>query len=179
MNETKKSSDEELVNQVRVNDKNLYGILIKRYQDKLLRYANYLIGDENVSADVVQESFIKAYINLNSFDITKKFSSYLYRIVHNEAVNYFKKNKRQVLMGDNEDFDSGLSIEDDYVRKELKINMDKCLSQIPLIYSEPLSLYFLEDKSYEEISDILRIPMGTVATRISRAKLIMKKLCKK
>lgn len=179
MDETTKLSDEEIVKLVRISDKNLYSLIIKRYQGKLLRYANYLTADESVSADVVQESFIKAYVNLNGFDITKKFSSYLYRIVHNEAMNYFKKNKKQVLLGANEDLDSGINIEDDYVRKELKINMHKCLNQISIIYSEPLSLYFLEDKSYDEISDILRLPMGTVATRISRAKLIMKKLCKK
>jgi len=52
-----------------------------------------------------------------------------------------------------------------------------CLEQIPIIYSESLALFFLDEKSYEEISDILRIPMGTVAVRINRAKIYMKKIC--
>jgi RNA polymerase sigma-70 factor (ECF subfamily) len=55
----------------------------------------------------------------------------------------------------------------------------QCLADMPLLYSEPLSLYFIEEKSYQEISDILKIPMGTVAVRINRGKQIMKKLCKK
>jgi RNA polymerase sigma-70 factor, ECF subfamily len=53
------------------------------------------------------------------------------------------------------------------------------LKEIPLLYSEPLSLYYIDDKSYQEISDILRIPIGTVAVRISRAKKLMKKICQK
>ena len=55
----------------------------------------------------------------------------------------------------------------------------KCLEEIPLLYREPLSLYFLEDKTYGEISDILRIPIGTVGTRINRAKIIMKQKCQR
>ncbi len=66
-----------------------------------------------------------------------------------------------------------------YPSKEIIEKAKNCLSQMPIIYSEPLALYYLEDKSYEEISDILRIPMGTVATRINRSKVIMKNICQK
>ena len=69
------------------------------------------------------------------------------------------------------------NIEEYINKKEIIEKANKCLSKIPVTYSEPLSLYYLEEKSYEEISDILRIPMGTVAIRISRAKVIMKKIC--
>lgn len=171
--------DEEIAQIVRTSDQEAYVFLIKRYQKKLVRYATYLVGDENVAADAVQESFIKAYINLNSFDLKKKFSSWIYRIVHNETMNLIGKQKQaqHQLIDEAFEIDSGINLEDDLIKKELIKHAQNCLKQMPIIYKEPLSLYFLEEKSYEEISDILRIPMGTVATRINRAKIIVKKIC--
>ncbi len=136
-----------------------------------------MIRDKAKAADAVQESFIKAYINLNGFDLKMKFSSWIYRIVHNQVINTINKNKREMPLFDNVDFKSDSDIEAELTKKEIKVNLDKCIGQIPIIYSEPLTLYFLDDKSYEEISDILRIPISTVGTRISRAKVIIKKIC--
>jgi len=179
MKNISKMSDEKLTTLVREKDKELYSEIIRRYEKKLLGYANYLIFDDNDAADVVQNTFIKAYINLNSFKIGKKFSSWIYRIAHNEAMNMLSKHKKRVQIDQNMDFDSGVDLEDEVIKKELKQSTHNCLKQLPVIYSEPLSLYFLEEKSYEEISDILRIPVGTVGTRINRAKSIMKKICQK
>ncbi len=177
MKEIQKMSDEELVEYVRKQDKEAYAEVIKRYKDRLLRYALYLSGDEDKAEDVVQESFVKAYINLNGFDTKKKFSSWIYRIVHNEAMNILNENKRQLPLDNSIDFDSGVDLEDQLIRKELKNKARDCLKRLPVIYKEPLLLYFLEEKSYEEISDVLRMPVGTVGTRINRAKLLMKKIC--
>ena len=174
-----KLSDEEIVKLVSQKDQELFSHLIKRYQDKLMRYAIYLTGDEDKSADIVQETFIKTYINLNSFDPQKKFSSWIYRIAHNQAMNSFPRHQKQVTLPDDFEFDSGINLEDDLIKQEFQAHTAKCLKQMPLIYREPLSLFFIEEKSYEEISDILRIPTGTVGTRINRAKLILKKICQK
>ncbi|OGZ27300.1 MAG: hypothetical protein A2427_03140 [Candidatus Nealsonbacteria bacterium RIFOXYC1_FULL_40_7] len=179
MKDISKLSDEKIIELICKTDKELYVHVIKRYQEKLMRYANYLINDEHCAADVVQESFIKAYINLNGFDTKKKFGSWIYRIVHNEALNLINKQKKQISLHEDKDFDSGIDIEDDLIKKELESRAHKCLSQMPIIYKEPLSLFYLEDKSYEEISDILRIPISTVGTRIKRAKSLMKKICQK
>lgn len=179
MKDVSKLSDEKIIEIVRSEDKELYSQIIKRYQDKLVRYAFYLTGDEDVAADAVQEAFLKAYTNLNAFDCKKKFSSWIYRITHNETIRNINRSKKQVSMPEGFDFDSGIDLEDDLIKKELQAHTQKCLSQIPLIYKEPLSLYFLEEKSYEEISDILRIPTGTVGTRINRAKALMEKICRK
>lgn len=179
MSDLPKLSDEQIIKKVREKDKELYREIILRYQKKLLRYANYLLSDSYQAADIVQESFIKAYINLNSFNLNKKFSSWIYRIVHNQAMDYFKKNKIQYSLESHFDLDSGINLEDNLIKKELEKNTRQCLSQIPLLYKEPLSLYFLEEKNYEEISDILKIPISTVGTRISRAKILMEKICQK
>jgi len=172
-------SDEEIVEKVRSVDQDLFAKIIDRYQDKLLRYSNNLVYNEDHASHIVQDSFIKAFVNLNSFDTKKKFSSWIYRIVHNEAMNMIKKSKKEVPILDDFDFSSEEDVLKDFEQKEIIIKVTKCLNEIPLLYSEPLSLYYLDEKSYEDISDILRIPMGTVATRINRAKVLIKNICQK
>lgn len=174
-----KLSDEEVIEIVRSKDKETFAEIIKRYQTKLMRYAVYILRDERMGTDAVQEGFIKAYVNLKGFDTKKKFSSWIYRIVHNEAMNILNKNKKLRPMDYQTEFDSGINIEDDFIKNELVSRAHHCLDQMPVMYGEPLSLFYLEEKSYDEISDILRIPIGTVGTRINRAKGIMKKLCQR
>ncbi|MFH1705991.1 MAG: sigma-70 family RNA polymerase sigma factor [Patescibacteria group bacterium] len=178
--EPKNLSDEKLVDLVRRKDKNLYKEVVKRYQDRLLRYANYLLNGIHEAEDVVQNALIKAYINLNSFDVKRKFSSWIYRIVHNEAVNLIKKKRREVSLDKNEFLSDSLTddtnIELDFEKKELKKLIRRSLDRLPIKYREPMVLFFLEDKSYKEISDILRLPMGTVSIRLSRGKSTLKKI---
>jgi len=172
-----KVTDEELVAKVRTKDKELYVHIVERYQAKLMRYVKYLINDENKAADVVQGTFIKAFMNLNGFDTKKKFSSWLYRIAHNEAINVVKKYHKEVPLDPDFDTPAKDNIEEEFDKNEIVQKTHSCLDQMPIIYSEPLALYYLDEKSYEEISDILRIPIGTVGTRINRAKLLMKRIC--
>lgn len=91
MEDLKTQKDEMLIKKIQSGEKDLYSLIMDRYEEKLLRYSNYLVNDEHKAVDVVQESFIKAYVNLNSFDTAKKFSSWLYRIAHNESINVLKK----------------------------------------------------------------------------------------
>jgi RNA polymerase sigma-70 factor (ECF subfamily) len=179
MSEIIKLSDEEIAEKVRSGDHDLYAVIIERYKNKLMRYAINLIHDQDTASHIVQDSMIKAYVNLNGFNTEKKFSSWMYRIVHNEAMNMVKKFQKEVRMPDDFDFESGDDVAKEFEQKETAIQVEKCLGLIPLMYSEPLSLYYLDDKSYEEISDIMRIPMGTVAIRLKRAKKLMKYICQK
>lgn len=179
MVDVKTLSDEQLIIYIRTKDKESYAEIINRYQEKLMRYAMYLVGDTHHSADVVQQGFINAYINLQGFDKKKKFSSWIYRIVHNEAMNMIKKQHRYQPLSYDSEYESDSAIEDTYTKEELVRETHACLEKMPVLYREPLSLFFLEEKSYEEISDILHIPIGTVGTRVNRAKGIMKSICQK
>ncbi len=174
-----KISDEDIVDKVRLKDRDFYAYIIDRYQNKLLRYVLNLVRDEDLAVDVVQETFIKAFVNLNGFDTKRKFSSWIYRIAHNEALNTIKKFKKEVLLSDEIEFESEENIESDFEKKETREIVEECLKEMSLLYSEPLSLYYFEERTYEEISDILQIPMGTVAVRISRARILMKKICQR
>lgn len=179
MFEYENKTDEEIVLYIQSKDQEVYFVIVERYQAKLFRYVNSIVHNLAKTTDVVQETFIKAFINLQSFDNKKKFSSWIYRIAHNESINAIKKNNKEVSFEEDFDIESSENITDNFEKKEIIDNIQKCIKKMPLIYSEPLSLYAVEDKSYEEISDILRIPMGTVATRISRAKILMKNICQK
>lgn len=178
MNVIEALSDEDVVEVVRTQDKEMYREIVKRYQARLMRYATSILGDSQQATDAVQQAFIKAYINLQGFDRHKKFSSWIYRIVHNESLNLVSS-KHQWQTEEGLDGDSGVNLEDTVIKQELLNHTHACLAQLPLLYREPVVLFFLEDKSYDEISDILRIPIGTVGTRINRGKLLMKKICQR
>jgi len=171
-------SDEKLVSYVRSKNQEAYAEVMLRYQEKLMRYARSIVNDEQTATDVVQNAFIKAFKNLQGFDTKRKFSSWIYRIAHNEAMNEIKKSRRLISLEKNAwlttKMQSEEDIEEDYTKKELKIMMKKAIEKVDIKYREPLVLYYIDEKSYEEIGEILRIPMGTVGTRIGRGKKKLK-----
>ncbi len=127
--------------------------------------------------DILQVVFIKAYKNLYGFNTKKKFSSWIYRIAHNEAVNHLKKYSKERISLDDIEYkiiDKKIDLNYKIDKELLKIEMEKHLSNIKLKYREPLILFFFEEMSYAEISDILRVPISTVGTLISRGKKILK-----
>lgn len=179
MYDSESCTDEELIQEIRSKDQELYVVIVERYQKKLLRYAYRLVKNEQKAMDIVQESFIKTFIQLHRFDTKMKFSSWIYRIVHNQSMNCLKQYRKEIPIPPDVDFQSHEEIEHDFEQKRQKERLETCLGEIPVLYAEPLALRYLEEKSYTEISDILRIPMGTVATRIKRAKILLKHVCQK
>ncbi len=175
-------SDEQLVVIVREQNPELYGEIIKRYQTKLSHYLRKFIKDADEIEDILQDVFIKAYKNLYGFDAKKKFSSWIYRITHNEAINYIKKNFRMGISLDDVEhklFDEKIDLELSVDSGLDKRKIEQALLKIKNKYREPIILFFSEEKTYEEISDILRIPINTVGTFISRGKKELKELLKK
>ncbi|MCK5085039.1 MAG: sigma-70 family RNA polymerase sigma factor [Candidatus Pacebacteria bacterium] len=170
-------SDKELVKRS-LQDVDYFACIYERYEQKLIWYILRISSFSLEEAeDVLQEAFIKAWKNLNEFDENLKFSSWIYRIVHNTTITEWKKSrsygkdKRQEL--DEEIFQnlpSSLDIEKEANQKFDKKNIQKVLRLMPENYREILVLKFLEEKNYKEISDILKKPNGTIATLINRAK---------
>lgn len=176
--------DEEIVRKIQKGDTKALGEIIDRYQDKLVRYVSRLIFDNVSAEDIVQDTFIKVYKNIQSFDTKRRFSPWIYRIAHNEAMTFVKKRREKVPIESVENYlSSDTDLEKDAVEKFDKPviykELLKNLSYIPLKYREPLILKIFEEKSYEEISDILHIPIGTVGTLISRGKNKLKEKMKK
>ena len=174
-------TDAEVVAAVLGEDKDSYSQIVERYETKLLRYVIYLIKDYDQAADIVQDTFIKAYINLRSFNPKKVFSSWLYRIAHNEAMNAIKKAKKTSTFSELEISGDHFAVEfagaHNLDKMFLKQEVQECLKTLDVKYSEVIALYFFEHMSYEAISDVLHIPSSTVGVRINRAKKILKAAC--
>lgn len=180
MEETKAlpPSDEELVRQT-LKDKQLFGILIERYEQKLTRYVHRLgVKNPDDQLDVMQEVFLKIYKNLNGFDTQMSFSSWAYRIAHNEAISWYrKKNVRPEghLVAESDEIVSLVSSKelgaDVLVDRDINVKeVTRALNKLDEKYREVMILRFFEHKEYDEISDILKIPIGSVGTLIHRGK---------
>jgi RNA polymerase sigma-70 factor, ECF subfamily len=172
-------TDEELAQLVQKGDKEKFGVLMERYQAKLFRYGRKFLPSHDNIEDAVQDVFIKTYQNIQSFDSSQKFSPWIYRIAHNTYINTIKKNSlNPAYLFDFDTLVSHTVVEDPLVREreqqEMKQAIDKALLQIEPKYREILVLYYIEDLSYKEISEILHIPIGTVGVRIMRAKDLLK-----
>ena len=171
-------SDEELVIMT-LEDTQHFGVLIERYEKKLTRYVNRL-GVRNVDdqLDVMQEIFLKVYKNLNGFDTKLSFSSWVYRIAHNEAISLYRKTSVRPeghLVTDSDDIVTLLSGKEETadVTFDKTVNakeVNAALNKLDKKYCEVLILRFFEHKEYDEISDILKIPVGSVGTLIHRGK---------
>ncbi|MCA9359575.1 sigma-70 family RNA polymerase sigma factor [Candidatus Kaiserbacteria bacterium] len=171
-------SDEELV-KMTLQDKSHFGVLVDRYQAKLARYIARLgVRDPEDQMDVLQDIFLKTYRNLNGFDTSLHFSSWIYRIAHNEAISWYrKKNVRPEghLIGDSEEIIGFLSAKDESADAQFDktVNakeVNEALLKIDEKYREVIILRFFEHKDYDEISDILKIPVGSVGTLLHRGK---------
>jgi len=170
-------TDEELV-LLALSDQDDFLYLMRRYEKKLLAYISRITNvNRDEAEDILQDTFIKIYQNLNDFDTELKFSSWAYRIAHNQVISNYRKIKsrpQSIPMDINEEILGNLASSLD-VKKDLDVvflreNIKKVLANLEIKYREILILKFLEEKNYKEISDILKKPMGTVATLINRAK---------
>jgi len=172
-------TDEQLV-ALSLKNQEYYWCLMTRYEDKLLHYILKIsnFGREDAE-DILQEVFIKVYENLNDFDTSWKFSNWIYRITHNITISAYRKKKvnPQLVSWDYEGLnnliESTSNIEKDAFQNLSYESILKIISRLPLKYKEVLILKFMENKDYQEISDILHKPMGTIATLIRRAKKVL------
>jgi RNA polymerase sigma-70 factor (ECF subfamily) len=162
-----------------LNNTESFGKIMNKYSPKISRYIYRIVGSSFFEIDdLLQNIFIKVYKNLNHFDDSLSFSSWIYRIAHNEAIDYIRKMKirpRRAVSEEEENFilnipDLNINIPEESNNNLVKDQILKILSKMKEKYKMVLILRFLEEKDYNEISDILKIPLGTVATLIHRAK---------
>ncbi len=180
--ELEKKTDSEIVDLV-LEDQEYFLCVVKRYKEKLYKYIRRIsnIGAEEAE-DVLQNVFIKAYQNLNDFDKSLKFSSWIYRITHNAVIDNHRKIQSRpkssgIDMDDDRvkelahDFDITKELDNKYLREQIL----KAMDNLDIKHRDVLVLKFLEEKDYKEISDIIKKPQGTVASRINKAKKELKK----
>lgn len=175
------ASDEELVRRVQGGQLSAYNILVVKYQHRIINVAQKYVSDYADASDIAQETFIKAYKALPNFRGESSFYTWLYRIATNVAKTYLEniqKQRSQVDI-DAEDFESkdtngvmtDATTPDRILEsEELKRVILKALNELPQELKEAFTLREVEGLSYEEISDRVKVPIGTVRSRIFRAR---------
>jgi RNA polymerase sigma-70 factor (ECF subfamily) len=174
------SSDEQVAQSVQVGDAEAFGVLINRYEAKLKRYGHKFLRTEHEIGDLVQDVFIKAYTNLKSFDTNQRFSPWIYRIAHNTFVNELRRKERTVTFFDTDLILPHLPAKEtadaQALEADIVAEMDDLVAELPPKYREVIVLHYFESLSYQEIGDVLRIPVNTVGVRMTRARSKLKEL---
>ena len=159
-----------------LRERNAYALIVRRWQPVLSRYLRRLLGQSAEAAeDVLQDVFIKVYVNLNDYDRARPFGPWIYRIARNEALSFLRKRKTEPPLVTGEDaqiiierLSDGTDVQEMSERLRIEDKVRAAIVQLDLRYRDVLVLRFLEDKGYDEISEIMQVPPGTVATLINR-----------
>ena len=180
-NESQNKIDLEIVKRVQRGDKSAFDLLVIKYQHKLAKLITPYVRDRDDVLDVVQESFIKAYKALPRFRGDSAFYTWLYRIAINTAKNYLTAQSRRpprfdVDAMEAEYYDGGSALHDNttpesnIAKQEIKDAIDRAISNLPEELKMAITLREFEAMSYDEIADVMECPVGTVRSRIFRAR---------
>ena len=174
--------DFQLVERVRQGDQQAFGILVEKYHRKLLRLLSRMVRDQHEIEDIAQEAFIKAYRALPQFRGDAAFYTWLYRIAVNTAKNYLASRGRGMhtisdqAMNDDDEPDERLVAQDignpetELLSKQVAIAINQAVDDLPQELRQAITLREIEGLSYEEIAETMACPIGTVRSRIFRAR---------
>jgi RNA polymerase sigma-70 factor (ECF subfamily) len=174
--------DLQLVERVRAGDKQAFGLLVDKYRRKLIRLLSRMLRDADEIEDIAQEAFIKAYRALPQFRGDAAFYTWLYRIAVNTAKNHLASRGRSMptisdqAMGDDDDPDERLVAQDigtpetELLSKQVAIAVNEAVEALPQELRQAITLREIEGMSYEEIAEYMDCPIGTVRSRIFRAR---------
>jgi len=178
-------SDDELIQKAQEGDLRSFDLLVRRYQRKIYYLAYRMVKSHAAADDIAQETFINAYSAIKSFKIGYSFYTWLYRICMNLSINYLKRQKFVIPESQFQEETSPLEREapgadpsNHLALKELENKIEKALDLLPPKFKAVLVLRVYEDLSYEEIAKTLKISMGTVMSRLFRAREKMQEMLK-
>ena len=173
-----KLSDEKLILRFQEGDINAYNELVKRYKDRLFNFVLRYFNNAEQAEDVVQDTLIKLYTHASYYKNVAKFSTWIFTIAKNNALTELRKNKRKntdsLWTDDGQVIDINSKEEslDSKVQNEIAIDqLNKFLDEIPENFRMAVVLRDFQELSYEEISKILEIPIGTIKSRINRGRI--------
>lgn len=180
------SIDKRLVREVRAGDEQAFAELVELYKDKVYQVAYRMVGNVHEAQDVAQEAFLRAYTNIDTYDIQRKFSTWLFRIATNVAIDRLRKRKPDFHLEDPVQGADGLTIEsqlaadeepvdDQVIQMETRDWIQQEIQALPPKYRMAVLLKYMEDLSLKEISDILDLPVSTVKSRIHRGREALRK----
>ncbi|MFC1849692.1 RNA polymerase sigma factor [candidate division CSSED10-310 bacterium] len=183
-----KASDHYLMELTKDGDEDAFRIIVQRYKDPLTNYIYRIINDYDTAIDISQEVFIRVYRKASSYQPLAAFSTWIYRISTNLAINEIRKRKKYFTvsifsrLNDYENSyyempysdESALNPEEEIGQIQLRSKVREVLNSLPIKYRIPLLLRELEDYSYDDIAKIVGVPQGTIKSRINRGRYILK-----
>ena len=181
-------SDEILIAKFQKGDISAYNQLVYRYKDRLLNFIYRFLNDLDRSEDLVQDTLLKLYTHKDSYQEIAKFSTWLYTIAANMARTELRKIKRRKtfsvteLSYEDREFIISSSDSDpseDNLSQNFEKNINKALSELPDDFKTIIILRDIQELSYDEISKIVKLPLGTVKSRINRGRVKLQQLLKK
>ena len=177
------ATDRDLVASAANGTEGSFEELVRRYQRPISSYVYRMVGDYESALDLTQEIFIKVYGSLARYRSEFKFSTWIYKIAHNCAVDHLRRNsgrERSLLAGLEGDqyelpIESGkLSPEQESERRERRLEIEFVVRSLPAVYRELIALRHSQDLTYEEIVEVTGLPLGTVKNRLFRAREMMR-----
>jgi len=166
-----------LISRARGGDREAFGELVEQYRDNVYRLAYRMCGNAYDADEAAQEAFVAAWRALPNFRGDAKFSTWLYRLTTNAAIDVMRREKRHKTVGDGEMVDladDADSPQETVERTEQQEAVQKALATLSEEYREVLLLRYMEELDYAEIAEVLQLPSGTVKSRINRAKAALK-----
>ncbi|NMB28225.1 MAG: sigma-70 family RNA polymerase sigma factor [Tissierellia bacterium] len=167
-------TEKELIKKLKNDEEEAYEIVLDTYGNRLIKACYLILKDERESEDVVQETFLKVFKNIQSFKGKSSLYTWLYSIAMNLCKDMLGKRTNRLSFNDAIEIESG-SLEDIALDNIDKILLKEKLFELPFIYKEVLILFYFEDLSIKEISRILEEKEGTIKSKLSRGRNILKK----
>lgn len=166
-------TDDEIISRMKRGDIDAFEMLITRYEIGLLRHICIMTQDSDMAQDICQDAFVRAYLNINKYDAKYSFSTWLYGIAVNRALDYLRK-KRSICLDSIPEIKVESNLEEKLVLKDTAELVRRAVAKLPLKYQMVVSLYYWRQFQYQEIAEILNVPMNTVKTWLRRAKAELK-----
>jgi RNA polymerase sigma-70 factor, ECF subfamily len=177
------------IKQVLKGDQNAFAELVELYKDKVFQICYRMLGNRHEAEDIAQEAFIRAYVNIETFNQKRKFSTWLFRIATNLCIDRIRKKKPDYYLDAEVAGTDGLTMysqvaadvqmpEDEVENMELQETIQKEISKLPEKYRSVIVLKYIEELPLQEISEILDMPLGTVKTRVHRGREALRKQLK-
>ena len=177
-------SDQEILEAIARGDLRRFGVLVDRHKGRAMTLALRIVGDREEAEELVQDAFLRAFNGLGQFRRESRFSTWLYKIVYNLCIAHVQRrprNRQMLNVGDEEGFDAAsLDMEDPSAQQvledeEVQELLQEELHRLPETFRTALTLFYVQELSYDEIASFLQMPLGTVKTNLSRGRILLRK----
>jgi len=185
-NEAAAPTDTTLVEQALAGSQDACRILVERHSRAVLTLVARMVRDQGVAEELAQDAFVKAFAALRSFDPSYKFTNWLLRIAHNVAIDYLRKSRPPVVSIDDEGPGHGIadiltdqrqpSALDRAVQRDFRQDLEAALGALRPEFRRLVVMRYLEDMSYDDIAEVLGLPLGTVKSHLHRARAALGRL---